>query len=215
MPFKSASVRSVSLCPALGPLAVNFHFGFAAVVAGQTQSRVLQVLGANVVEDADNAALEDGEAPNGIGRYVATRIFSNSVIDCLRACEHWSHKAVLAFAVSHEAGSCGDHLFIRDRAQVAKGNGAEMHGAYLAVSLNQGEHHFLVHATNGLFAALATLFFAGYIRFIRLNDLATAKPSATVFHGLTQTVPNEPSCFVGHAKSSIHFPSPNGGLLNG
>lgn len=197
--------------PGLFPLASNLHFGFAVVIAEVKLLRItLQVLRADMVVDTIDAALEDRKVTfNRVGVCVAAHVFARAMVHNIVAGKHRRDKAVLAFAVRHQARFCGVQLRGKDRAQIIGIDGSQVHGAHLAATLDQREHHLFAHAADVLAVALAAVFvalFSAHIGFVRLHrSAASAEHPARSLHRFADAVRHEPRGLVLNAKRTLEL----------
>lgn len=190
------------------PFFVNLHFDLAMVVAEvEFMAVALQVLRADAMECAVDAALEDGEvAFHGVCVSVPANVFTSAVVYNVVAFEHQRDQAILAFAVCHQVGVNRVHLCVQNGAQGNSIDGRKVHGAHHAAALDQREHHLLAHAADFLAVALAAVlvgFLAAYIRFVRLNGAARAEHAARSLHRFAEAMRHEPRGFVGHAEHAL------------
>lgn len=191
------------------PLAINLDAGFAVVIAEVKFSGIaLQVLRANMVERADDAALEDAEiAFNGIGMHIATDILSGFVVDRLMAGNHRSKSAQRTLAISHQASFGGIDLGFKDRLEIFDIDARNVERAHSALALDQRKDAFLANPANDLriaLAAVAILFLAAYVSSICLyRRAARSEHTTAMLHGFAYAVGHEPCRLIGHAQCAL------------
>lgn len=148
----------------LFPLTVHTDAGFAVVVAEvKFRGVALQMLRANVVERADDAALEDREkAFNRVRVNVASDVVSFGVGDMAVTRKMLVNALIARKFIGHD-GCRGLDLSLKDRLQGSAVNRCNMVRAHIPAALHQRE--------NGLFA-----------------DAAGASPRPVEVQGLPRTV---------------------------
>ena len=193
----------------LFPFAIDLDALLAVVVAEIKFGRItLEMLFADMVERADDPALEDGEITlDRVGVRVPANIFSRLMVHGVMVLEHRGEDAELAFAIRHKVRLLGIQLRVQDRAQGLGVDGVNVEGADPATSLDQREHTLFVNPADGLAVALgavAVLFLPSNVGRVSL-DRAAASREHTVgaFHGLADAMRHEPSGLVGHAKGAL------------
>src|SRR6266513_5607612 len=105
----------------LNPSSFKLLLSFAVVVTEiKLRAIALQMLRADMMESANDAALEDGEKPfNGVGMCIAAHVFAAAMVDRFVAGEQRREDSILALAIGHEASLSGVDLRLQHRAQVS------------------------------------------------------------------------------------------------
>lgn len=171
----------------------------------------VQVLRADGVERADDAALENREVTlDGVRMNVSAHVFANLMVHGLMAQNPRLNGAHRALAIGYNVDVLRVlKLLSDDRLKRLAVHGRDMERAHAAVTLYQREHALFAHAATALMQALAgvlVLFLAAYVGRIRLNRAAArAEQAGGVLHGFADTVRHEPRRLIRHTEHALQL----------
>lgn len=164
----------------------------------------LKMLFANMMERADQTALQQSEARfDGVGRHIAARVFLRGVVHNVMRREVLADFLVDAGLIRHQRGLLGD-LRIEDRAQRLRADVGNVEGTLLAVALDQRDYLHLVVIGARAGRLLTLVAPKGLVNFDRAA-VATELAFGLDVHGFADAVSHEPRGLVGDAKRAVEL----------